>query len=211
MTRSTLVPIAERLASSLPSFAARGRMVLRAPITDILLAVHLEPSAFEQTTLRAVAYAMPLCVPFDCVHFHFAHWLKNGGRIYAVWQRSQPDLVASLHDSIVREAYPFFEQHKSLTDFVATHGESDDLHELRYLAYCSARIGDRVKALDYIEKLQAISIDRSIAWQDQLRREVDAFQALLASSPDDAMRQLEAWEHFTIQSLKLTPFRSPSI
>lgn len=144
------------------------------------------------------------------IHRSFAHWLQNGGRTAAVWQREQDDLIASLHDAIVREVYPFFAR-GSLADFVATYAEADHLHALRNVACCSARLGDRGRALEFIDRLQALSIDRSIAWQDGLRRQVDAFRALFMSSPDDAMRQLEEWERFTVQSLKLTSFRSPPV
>jgi hypothetical protein len=120
-----------------------------------------------------------------------------------------PNLVTELGSALKLKAVPFLSSADSLLGFVEVVNlfSARNLHTPTAKAFALARAGQTSQAVEVLDQFLS-QVDLKVAWQREIADQAYALRAELVADPDQAQRQLEAWEIESVHNLGLAGFRS---
>ena len=206
MRHRELKPLFRAMLPSLPGFVGHKSLLLKAPINGLLRAIHFDPSAFDKPSFYVETLVMPMCVPADHLNLTFGHRVRQKGK-YDGWSLTMPDLATDLLPDIQDQAVPYLAQADSFRAAVdVIRPFSGNPHAPKAMAFLLARAGEHDRAVaminDYLPKLRLDS-----HWEKDIFDVSTRLRDLLIHDPEAADRQLQEWETYTIQKLRLEAFR----
>jgi hypothetical protein len=206
MNARELKPIHRALSPYFPGFTGHKRLFLKAPINGMLRAIHFDPSAFDKVSFYPSSLVMPLFVPWDHISLMFGNRLHHNTESY-YWTANLPNLVPDLVTAIREQGLPVLAQAADVDGFIALGRNSrGNPHTERSIAFVLARAGDRGHALDVINGYLP-KLNLQTQWEKDIFDTSARLRDLLIHDPNAADRQLQEWENYTIQKLRLEAFR----
>jgi hypothetical protein len=199
-----LSKLAAEIAGGLQGVAVRGALIFAVPIGHILRGVHFEGSGFDSDAFYANAFFQPLCVPSEIVHFTFGFRIRSTSGIDG-WSSLDHQLVEQLRQSIVVQALPFLTSTETFNGAAKAAGlmNSGNPHVLEAMAYCLLLAGNSNHAVRTLDQLRA-AVDNSVPWQREVAGRATVIAQLAVQRPEDACKQLSAWEAETVRKLGFT-------
>jgi hypothetical protein len=204
LTSNEFVSLEKRLLEDLPGFAIRGRLMFIPPAASILRGVNFEGSSFDKTSFSATMFVMLLCVPTNHLHLSFASPVRHDGGGDR-WSAAMPHLTKELSAALRAQALPYLSSVQSLDDFVKlamSRSFTGNPQTLRAIAFALARAGRANEAIGAFDALLN-RIDLKVDWQAEIADQARTLRAKLVANPEEARRQLEAWEAETACNLGL--------
>lgn len=208
MTSRELSRLAKDLVPGLPGFSCKGPMAFGTPVDHTLRGLYFEGSSFDKQSFYVWAFVMPLCVPARHVSFNLGRRVRelDGGERWSVGTRK---LSSQLLSAAKLDGNPPILRPLSLSDTVhiaSAFATTLDPHAVQAHAYALARSGSAQLAVLKLRELMA-TLDRGVAWQNEMWDRASSLSALLGSDPSAASRQLVRWESETVRDLQLEEFR----
>jgi hypothetical protein len=201
MTTKEFVALEKDLLRELPGLAIKGSLMFIPPVGSLLRGISFKRSS-DKDRFYVSAFVIPLCVPTNHLYFNFGHRMRHGGA--DGWNRGMPDLLWELSAALKSQAMPPLSPVNSLLEFAEFAGQFNpkSLPTLRAIAYSLARAGEKRRAIDVLDRLAALC-DPAVEWQRTLAQEGQGLKEKLLGDPEEARRQLEAWESETVHNLGL--------
>lgn len=190
------------LSTELHDFVLRGSLLYIPHVHHVLRGVCFEPSRLEPHSIYATFFAQPLCVPSDCMYITVGHRLRStsGDDLWAI---DNPGVASELLAAIRSDALPYLTRTATLEGF-AQEAYTFSLASIRIvedIAYAHAYTGATTPAADLLHKLLDM-VDMAIPWQSNVAVRARRLLTLLPT-PDAAKHQLQEWEKFTLEHLRL--------
>jgi hypothetical protein len=207
MRTKEFIKIEEQLLPELPGFAIKGRLMLIAPLGEVLRGILFQPSAFSKKAFHVNMFMMPLCVSAKYLHLTIGKGVRHQNGPDG-WHADEADLLDEMAAALRIQAVPFLSRGKSLVGFVeeARSFESGNPHIPKAIGFALARAGDTGAAIEVLDQLIK-QLDPNVTWQNEMAKEVGVLRAMLIASPGEAQLQLAASESETVQNLGLEAFR----
>ena len=195
---------------SLPGFHAKGRLLYRRPLEDLLKACYFEDSGFEKNSFTVAAFVLPLYVPADHVHMTFGKRLGAGS---GTWWDYAEDKKAEIGHGVVavilEEALPMFDRFRNARDFFAKGASlvsnPEGVHLLEARACSAVRAGlltDGKGVLGALED-QLAELDTSLDYVGDIQRRSRRLRQAVEQGERAAQAVLSEWRQYTIDHLGL--------
>ena len=198
MKKKEFIALERRLLPNFPGFAIKGSMMLIPPVEHTLRAFDFDAGRFGKKEFYLTVFFMPLCVPLKFVHFLFGHRIRPYG-----WNADEPNLETNVTLEMQREV-PFLmslTNPKEVAEAIKPRlGWNANCHEA--FAYSLIQAGETDAALEAIDVLLKLVHGRG-GWEGEVGSRMRLIQEKLLGNPDDAKRQLHAWEEETVHNLGL--------
>lgn len=207
MKTKEFIALEKRLLPKFPGFAIKGSLMLMSPLDRTLRGFDFDGSDFDRTSFYVHAFFLPLCVPSEHLSFNFGERVRHNGADR--WGITDPDVEVELQSAMQKEA-AFLKKLETTEAVVgalrsiAQH--SGDPYAYQAIAYILAREGNVQPAVAELEDL-INSLDPSSDWELAMASRADLLKTKLLKNPEEAKKQLEAWESETIHNLGLEKFR----
>jgi len=206
MKTKEFLSIEKTLLQSMPGFSIKGRLMLMSPMKHILRGIWFDGSDFDTNSFYATYFVMPLCIPTKHLILSFGNRLRYSGGDR--WNVNDPNALAGLSATIVRDAVPFLSRAESLLGFVevAKTFSNANPHTAKAIAFSLARAGHVDEAVSVLNQL-LLRLDLNVAWQQEMADLAKDLKTKLVANPSEAQQQLEAWEAESARNLGLEDFR----
>ena len=205
MKKKEAQKIGEKLLPYLPGFRAKGDLVYSMPIPHVLQALCFENSSTGKEAFYLNAFIMPLFSPSEHVYFNYGQRLRDIDS--SGWRSDHPDLIPRLERAVhSKQASIYLEPIKSVAEFIERLFSIDKHKSLYFheaIGFAYALEGDVKKALVNLKIVEA-QADEYYPWQLTLKERSKFFQELLKKDIEKARKQLEEWEKFTLEHLKIS-------
>jgi hypothetical protein len=208
MKHQEFAAMGKKLLPDLPGFVVKGPMILKAPIGDILYALHFDGSDFDARAFYIEAFFMPFFAPTEFIYFTFG---KRLGGEHGRWNADSPTITSELSKTVRAEAVPFFESNSTISGIVEflrsqvipnARGLVNP-HCQEALAYTLAKMGNSAAALVVIDRMHEMLSKSSVGWELEIKARSQLMREKLLQGPEAAQAQLGVWKDETIRRLKL--------
>jgi hypothetical protein len=208
------------LLPRLPGFAAKGALVIATPVSDLLRALHFEPSGFARDTRRVRYFVMPLYEPnITYLHFTFARVLGGAedgrGDRWFDFPADREPVMREIADLAERVAVAWLARIQTPADFVAHAGEfhTDRRSPVvrRAVGFSQVLAGDLTAArieLDHVRR-EIIDGDDRRDWVLEMADSASEVVSEIVSDPRLAVARLRAWRDEAVRALGLVRFADP--
>lgn len=199
----------EYLLPHLPRFVAKGDMVYRIPVDDLLVSLLFESSSNDAASFAVRAFVQPLYVPSRHVQMTFGRRIRthDRGEWWSYSSATEGDCFRLLQQEIADQAMPILDRFREAADFVI-HGRSlVSTHSnpifLEAYAYSACRAG---MAADGLSALRALEVslgemDQTLAYVREMSDRAARLYAAESKDEVQAQELLSEWRRVTIASL----------
>lgn len=210
------------ISRSLRAFERNGRLLLRAPVGEMLQGIYFDSSSFSKQLFYPTVFVQPLFVPKD--HMLFTYGGRLSGRQGRGWELAddnQAEVLQDLKRSIQTQAMPFLERIQEPIDLaIGTEHyppelpeqfrwPSNDINVLEAATYAWFLSSDRKRSLRAIEKIQSQFLVEKYDtnWAQDLLDRVTAFKELVKTNDHrSAIERLSTFRLQTANALGLTQY-----
>ncbi|SRR6266496_3929889 len=197
-----------QLSPRFSSFVPKDRLLLKAPVRDLLHAFHFEDSRFDSANFYVRAFVLPLYVPCDYLYFLCSIDIRAQTRI---WNLREPSIVEDLTKTMLEQGIAFLRQFNSPLELAAKIADvtkaPENLHVMETIAYSLAVSGKWIEASDALARF-LLRMERVVEEYNEstlaMKQRAELLQRLIVDNPEQALAQLNSWREQTLVKLKLT-------
>ena len=205
MKKKQFESLCQRLSPHLAGFSCNGWLLARPVVNGILAGFACDASGFDSAKFTVVAFALPLYVPTNHLHFNFGFRLKDERGCEIWWSAEDPELERRLLENIQRDGLPFlraFDDPTGFADAFRRVGNETDPYCLEAIAFSFAKCGDFAQATSGLQKLLTV-LRPNVVWHGAIRERADRLLSALKESPSAVTKLLDAWTRDSVDNLRL--------
>ena len=193
------------IAPKLPEFDARGRLIFRAPVGDILRGFLVEVSAYTNRAVTIESFLMALYIPSDHLTFNIGHRVPDphtGSTLWQIGETPESDF-SRLVEALRADNLAYLDKVRSVADFLPIAKASKNSHDQEAAGYSEAITGQFADAVQTLSRLSS-SLDPSVDWQQAMKQRADRICELArGANGDEIGRALGGYRKDTLRNLKL--------
>ena len=206
MKKKDAEKIGKQLLPNMPGFQAKGNLVFSRPISHVLQALYFEGSSYSKEDFYLNIFIFPLFSPEEHLSFNYGERLQHS--MGQGWNTDMPNLISQLEEAVNSEqAALYLTPINSISEFiqrldVINSGSDKSLYYYEAMGFAHVLNGETDEAFKNLRKVEE-QANVSSHWQLKLKERSEYFQKLLKENPIQAIKQLEEWEAFTVENLKV--------